>query len=255
MSGAGAQRRRTALVTGAAGTMGKAATAGLLADGVRVAMADLDARALERAAREVAGAAAADQLTTIAFDVTDPLACGSAVERIGREFGPIDILVNNAGILSRNKLADTTPEEWHRVLAVNLDGAFYLCRACVPGMKERRWGRIINISSVAAKSGGITAGTAYSVSKSAMIGLTFTLAAETASSGITVNGIAPAYVKTPMVTEQLSEQDRRMVISKIPVGRYCEPEEFAHVVRFLASPMAGFITGEVIDQNGGLVFD
>jgi 3-oxoacyl-[acyl-carrier protein] reductase len=227
----------------------------LLADGVRVAMADLDARALERAAREVAGAAAADQLTTIAFDVTDPLACGSAVERIGREFGPIDILVNNAGILSRNKLADTTPEEWHRVLAVNLDGAFYLCRACVPVMKERRWGRIINISSVAAKSGGITAGTAYSVSKSAMIGLTFTLAAETASFGITVNGIAPAYVKTPMVTEQLSEQDRRMVISKIPVGRYCEPEEFAHVVRFLASPMAGFITGEVIDQNGGLVFD
>ena len=255
MSGAGAQGRRTALVTGAAGTMGKAATAGLLADGVRVAMADLDARALERAAREVAGAATADQLTTIAFDVTDPLACGSAVERIGREFGPIDILVNNAGILSRNKLADTTPEEWHRVLAVNLDGAFYLCRACVPGMKERRWGRIINISSVAAKSGGITAGTAYSVSKSAMIGLTFTLAAETASCGITVNGIAPAYVKTPMVTEQLSEQDRRMVISKIPVGRYCEPEEFAHVVRFLASPMAGFITGEVIDQNGGLVFD
>jgi len=235
--------------------MGKAAAAGLLADGVRVAMADLDARALERAAREVAGAAAADQLTTVAFDVTDPLACGSAVERIGREFGPIDILVNNAGILSRNKLADTTPEEWHRVLAVNLDGAFYLCRACVPGMKERRWGRIINISSVAAKSGGITAGTAYSVSKSAMIGLTFTLAAETASCGITVNGIAPAYVKTPMVTEQLSEQDRRMVISKIPVGRYCEPEEFAHVVRFLASPMAGFITGEVIDQNGGLVFD
>ena len=255
MSGAGAQERRTALVTGAAGTMGKAATAGLLADGVRVAMADLDARALERAAREVAGAATADQLTTVAFDVTDPLACGSAVERIGREFGPIDILVNNAGILSRNKLADTTPEEWHRVLAVNLDGAFYLCRACVPGMKERRWGRIINISSVAAKSGGITAGTAYSVSKSAMIGLTFTLAAETASCGITVNGIAPAYVKTPMVTEQLSEQDRRMVISKIPVGRYCEPEEFAHVVRFLASPMAGFITGEVIDQNGGLVFD
>jgi 3-oxoacyl-[acyl-carrier protein] reductase len=88
-----------------------------------------------------------------------------------------------------------------------------------------------------------------------MIGLTFTLAAETASSGITVNGIAPAYVKTPMVTEQLSEQERQMVIAKIPVGRYCEPEEFAHVVRFLASPMAGFITGEIIDQNGGLIFD
>ena len=122
-------------------------------------------------------------------------------------------------------------------------------------MKERKWGRIINVCSFAAKSGGITAGTAYSVSKSAMIGLTFSLAAETTATGITVNGIAPAYVKTPMVTEQLSEEERQAVIAKIPVGRYCEPEEFAHVVRFLASPLSGFITGEIIDQNGGLQFD
>ena len=138
---------------------------------------------------------------------------------------------------------------------MNLDGAYCLCKACVPGMKKRKWGRIINVCSFAAKSGGITAGTSYSVSKSAMIGLTFSLAAETTATGITVNGIAPAYVKTPMVTEQLSDEEQRAVIAKIPVGRYCEPEEFAHVVSFLASPLAGCITGEIIDHNGGLQFD
>jgi 3-oxoacyl-[acyl-carrier protein] reductase len=250
-----APQPRTALVTGAAGTMGMAATMGLLADGIRVAMADINTKALEKARKDVSGAWAAERLYTIAFDITDAEACTRAVKQIEREFAPIDILVNNAGILSKYKIAETTPAEWHKVFAVNLDGAFYLCKACLPGMKERKWGRIINVCSFAAKSGGITAGTAYSVSKSAMIGLTFSLAAETTSTGITVNGIAPAYVKTPMVTDQLSEAERQAVIAKIPVGRYCEPEEFAHVVRFLASPLAGFITGEIIDQNGGLQFD
>ena len=122
-------------------------------------------------------------------------------------------------------------------------------------MKKRGWGRIINTSSVAAKSGGITAGTAYSTSKGAVIALTFSLALELASYGITVNGIAPAYVKTPMVTEQLTEKQRQELLKKIPVGRFCEAEEFAHVVTFLADDKAGFITGEIIDQNGGLHFD
>jgi len=163
--------------------------------------------------------------------------------------------VNNAGILSNNKLMATSPEEWSRVLRVNLDGAFYLSQAVVPGMKQRGWGRIINTCSVASKTGGLTAGTAYTASKGALAALTFSLAAETARYGITVNGIAPAYVRTPMITEQLSEEQRQAVLAKIPVGRFCEPEEFVHVVRFLAHPLAGFITGEIIDQNGGLIFD
>jgi len=187
----------------------------------------------------------------VVCDITDP----AAVERTAKRIGEVDILVNNAGILSNNKSEATSPEEWRRVLSVNLDGAFYMARAFIPGMKKRRWGRIVNTCSLAAKTGGLTAGTAYSVSKGALTSLTFSLARELASFGVTANGISPAYVKTPMITEQLSEAQRQALLKDIPVGRFCEPEEFAHVVRFLASPLAGFITGEVIDLNGGLLMD
>jgi 3-oxoacyl-[acyl-carrier protein] reductase len=141
------------------------------------------------------------------------------------------------------------------VLAVNLDGAMFWSQCVVPGMKAAGWGRIVNVGSLASKTGGITAGTAYSVSKGALAALTFTLARELASHGVTANAIAPAYVNTPMVTEQLSEAQRQALLKQVPVGRFCEPEEFAHVVSFLVSPMSGFITGEVIDLNGGLHMD
>jgi 3-oxoacyl-[acyl-carrier protein] reductase len=141
------------------------------------------------------------------------------------------------------------------VSAINLEAAFLLVRAFLPGMRAKRWGRIINMSSYAAKSGGLTAGTAYSVSKSALIGLTFATARETAGDGITANAIAPAYVMSPMVSEQLTEEQRVHQLAQIPVGRFCKPEEVAHTVSFLASPLASFITGEVIDMNGGLHFD
>jgi 3-oxoacyl-[acyl-carrier protein] reductase len=141
------------------------------------------------------------------------------------------------------------------VNAVNVDAAFLLSQAFLPGMRQRKWGRIVNVSSYAAKSGGLTAGTAYSVSKSALIGLTFSIARETAGEGITSNAIAPAYVMSPMISEQLTEEQRQRQLAQIPVGRFCEPEEVAHTVEFLISPLAGFITGEVIDMNGGLHFD
>jgi 3-oxoacyl-[acyl-carrier protein] reductase len=184
-------------------------------------------------------------------DITDPAAVKAAIGKIGA----VDILVNNAGILSNNKSEATSPEEWHKVLAANLDGAFYLAREVIPGMKARRWGRIVNTCSLAAKSGGLTAGTAYSASKGALTSLTFSLARELAPFGVTVNGISPAYVRTPMVMEQLTEAQRQALLAQIPVGRFCEPEEFAHVVRFLVSPLSGYITGEIIDLNGGLHMD
>jgi 3-oxoacyl-[acyl-carrier protein] reductase len=225
---------RTAVVTGAAGTMGRAVVKALATDGLRVIGLDL------RPAKDC-----------LACDVSDPAAVAQVVRRIGR----VDVLVNNAGILSNNKAAATTPEEWLRVLAANLDGAFYLSRLVIPGMRKRRWGRIVNTCSLAAKTGGLTAGTAYSASKGALTSLTFSLARELAPFGVTVNGISPAYVNTPMVTRQLTAAQRRAVRAQIPVGRFCEPEEFAHVVRFLVHPLSGFITGEIVDLNGGVIMD
>jgi 3-oxoacyl-[acyl-carrier protein] reductase len=241
---------KVALVTGAAGTMGFATVKFLVEDGCRVAMVDVNAPANDARARELGGAT-----FSIAFDVSDPEKVRVGHARIVAELGPVDVLVNNAGILSNNKAEATDDAEWRRVLAANLDGAFYLARAVIPEMKRRRWGRIINTCSLAAKTGGLTAGTAYSVSKGALTSLTFSLARELAPHGVTVNGISPAYVRTPMVTEQLTEAQRQVLLAQIPVGRFCEPEEFAHAVRFLAAPLAGFITGEILDLNGGLMMD
>jgi 3-oxoacyl-[acyl-carrier protein] reductase len=225
---------KTAVVTGAAGTMGRAVAKALAADGLRVVGMDV----------KPAGGC-------IVCDISDPRAVAQALRAIGR----VDVLVNNAGILSNSKSQATTPEEWRKVLAANLDGAFYLSRQVIPGMKKRRWGRIVNTCSLAAKTGGLTAGTAYSTSKGALTSLTFSLARELAPFGVTVNGISPAYVRTPMVTRQLTAAQRKAVLAQIPVGRFCEPEEFAHVVSFLVHPLAGFITGEIVDLNGGVIMD
>ncbi len=240
---------RVAVVTGAAGTMGMAAARRLAADNYKVALLDIAADRLAALAKELKGSLA------IAGDIAKPETVGAAVAEIEKTLGPVSVLVNNAGILSNNKSAETTPEEWRRVMGVNLDAAFYLARAVLPGMKERRYGRIVNVCSLAMKTGGLTAGTAYTTSKGAIGALTFSLAREVAAYGVTVNGIAPAYVKTPMVTEQLTEAQRQALLAQIPVGRFCEPEEFAHCVAFLVSPMSGFITGEILDINGGLHFD
>jgi 3-oxoacyl-[acyl-carrier protein] reductase len=223
---------KVAVVTGAGGTMGRAVVGALAADGMKVIGIDL-------------------RNAAVICDISDPAAVEAAIAKIGA----VDVLVNNAGILSNNKAEATSPDEWHKVLGANLDGAFYLAREVIPGMKARRWGRIVNTCSLAAKTGGLTAGTAYSTSKGALTSLTFSLARELAAFGVTVNGISPAYVRTPMVTEQLTEAQRQAVLAQIPVGRFCEPEEFAHVVRFLVSPLAGFITGEIIDLNGGVIMD
>lgn len=241
---------RIALVTGAAGTMGAATAVRLATDGHRVALVDVAAEGVSALAERIGDAA-----VPIAADLSTAEGALQAVAATERALGPVDILINNAGILSNNKIAETTQEEWRRVLAINLDGAFHLSRAVLPGMKERRFGRIVNTCSYAMKSGGLTAGTAYTVSKGALQALTFSLAREFAAFGVTVNGIAPAYVKTPMVTEQLTEAQRQALIAQIPVGRFCEPEEFAYCVAFFVSPLAGFITGEILDLNGGLQFD
>ena len=243
-------RGKVALVTGAAGTLGQATTKALLADGLKVIMADLNQERLITLASEFDG-----EVYPLAVDISNFDRVAAAYRKVVAEVGPVDILINNAGVLSNNKVRETSPAEWSKVFGANLDGAFYLSKLAIPHMLEQKWGRIINTCSMASKTGGVTAGTAYSASKGALLSLTFSLARETAAYGVTVNGIAPAYVKTPMITEQLTEVQRQELLQIIPVGRFCEPEEFAHVVRFLVSPLAGFITGEIIDLNGGLHFD
>lgn len=241
---------RAAIVTGAAGTMGLA-TARMLADeGYKVAMVDLPGARLDQAVASVG-----DSAKGYGIDVSDADQVAAGVRRIESELGPVEVLVNNAGILTNNKAAETSAQEWRKVMSVNLDGAFYLTQAVLPGMKARRSGRIVNTCSLAMKSGGLTAGTSYTTSKGALGALTFSIARETAPFGITVNGIAPAYVRTPMVEEQLTEEQRQALLKQIPVGRFCEPEEFAHCVKFFLSPLSGFITGEILDLNGGLHFD
>ena len=237
-------RGKTALVTGAAGVLGAATARTLAARGLRVVLVDIDAAGIEVVAAGIGAGA-----TAVPLDVSDADAVAAA------ELGEVDVLVNNAGVLSNNKAAQTTHEEWRRIIGVNLDGAFYMARRFLPGMKARRWGRIVNICSLAAKTGGLTAGTAYTASKGGMVALTFSLAREAAGDGVTVNGIAPAYIETPMVTEQLNDAQREALLRDIPVGRFCDAREVAHVVEFLVSPLSGFITGEIIDINGGLHLD
>jgi 3-oxoacyl-[acyl-carrier protein] reductase len=241
---------KTIVVTGAAGPMGMAVVRAVLEEGAQVALIDVDALRLDSVVRFLRGTTAG-----VPCDVTDAAAVRAAHQQVEKQLGPVDVLVNNAGVLSNTKAEATDDAEWRRVMAVNVDGAFYWSRAVLPGMKQRGWGRIINVASLAAKTGGLTAGTAYAASKGALASLTFSLARESAPHGVTVNAIAPAYVKTPMVTEQLNEAQQRQILAQIPVGRFCEPEEFAHAVVFLASPLSGFITGEMLDVNGGLQMD
>ncbi|MBI1173457.1 SDR family oxidoreductase [bacterium] len=239
---------KTALVTGAAGAIGASIARGFAQAGARLVLVDLAAAPL-RALADDLGAEA------VTLDLADSKALTQAAAGILDRHGRIDILVNNAGILSNAKMAVTSLEEWHRVQRINLDAAFLLSQAMLPAMRAARWGRVINMSSYAAKSGGLTAGTAYSVSKTAIIGLTYSIAREVAGEGVTANAVAPAYVMSPMVSEQLTDAQRAAQLAAIPVGRFCAPEEVAHAVLFLASPLAGFITGEVVDLNGGLHFD
>lgn len=238
------QTRKKALITGAGGAIGTAICERLASDGFDIVALDIVEDLLEPLETNLGA-------TTVCADLENLEALPSKIECVG----PVDVLVNNAGVLSNQKMLGQSLDDWHRIQRINLDSALILMQSLVPGMADRGWGRIINMSSYAAKCGGLTAGTAYTTSKAALTGLTFSVAREFASQGITANAIAPAYVMSPMVSEQLTDEQRANQLNAIPVGRFCEPAEVAHAVSFLASPLAGFITGEVIDLNGGLQFD
>ncbi len=241
---------RVALVTGAARGIGRAVALRLAAEGAAVALLDeREAEGTAQGIRATGGRALGFQL-----DIADPAAVEAAVAETVRSWGKVDILVNNAGIIARGTLLSITPEVWKRVLEVNVNGTFHCCRAVVPHLIARGYGRILNITSVAGKTGDVTAAPVYGTSKGAVNALTKSLARQLAPHGITVNAIAPHAIETEMSAEWSAEK-RAEVLHGIPLGRLGKPEEVAAAAAFLVSDEAGYITGEILDLNGGFFMD
>lgn len=243
---------KTSIVTGASRGIGKAISIALAKEGTKVALVDKDLEPSQEVASKInKDGGKTDAIQT---DVSDPEAVEKMVREVVNHFGSVDILVNNAGIILRGSFIDLNHKDWERVLSVNLGGTFNCCKAVVPHMVKKGGGKIINVSSVAGKIGDITASPAYGTSKGAINTFTKSLARQLAQFGINVNAVAPHAIETDMSAEW-SEEKRRAVIGSIPLKRMGKPEEVAEVVVFLASEGAGFITGEIINVNGGYLMD
>lgn len=240
---------RAAVVTGGASGIGAAIAARFAASGARVALWDVDAAAAQRVAATLPPVAGAGH-QAIAVDVTDAHSVQAATDRTVAAFGRFDILCCSAGITGPNKTTwEYEPEDWRRVMDVNVNGLFLCNRAAVREMLKNDYGRIINIASIAGKDGNPNA-PAYSTSKAAVIGLTKSLGKETAKTGIRVNCITPAAVRTP-IFDQMSQTHIDFMLSKIPMGRFGLVEEIAAMVAWLASEECSFSTGAVFDLSGG----
>ncbi len=243
-------KKRTALVTGASRGIGRAIALALAEQGAAVAVnANQSAEAAELVAAEIreGGGRAIVALA----DVSDGQAVARMVADIRAKLGPIDILVNNAAIDRAVAFEEITPEEWDRVLAVNLKGVFHCCQAVIGEMKERRSGKIICISSVAGLRGSLFGNVHYAASKAGMHGFVMTLARQVAPYGINVNAIAPGPIETEMFRQNVSGERRQQVLAGVPLGVMGQPEDIAHAAVFLASDWARFITGAVLRVNGG----
>jgi NAD(P)-dependent dehydrogenase (short-subunit alcohol dehydrogenase family) len=236
---------RVAVVTGGASGIGFGVARRFMAEGARVALWDVDGEGLKRATAELGG-----EVHGIELDLTDPAAVERAARDTAKAQGGIDILVASAGITGPNlPLADYPAEHWRRVFDVNVHGLFYCNKAVIPLMRAKDYGRIVNIASVAGKEGNPNA-SAYSASKAAVIGLTKSLGKELARTGIRVNCVTPAAVKTAIFA-QMKQEHIDFMLSKIPLGRFGLVEEIAALVAWLASEECAFSTGAVFDISGG----
>jgi acetoacetyl-CoA reductase len=238
---------QVALVTGGIRGIGLAICERLMNRGVKVAAGyGSNADAAQQFADKYAEAGVSVHQGNIGSDEDCERVIGEVLDR----YGQLDILVNNAGITVDKTMRKMTPEDWDRVIRVNLSGAFYLSRAILQHMLDRGYGRIVNISSVIGSAGGFGQAN-YAAAKSGMFGLTMSLALETASKGITVNSVTPGFITTDM-TAVIPAGAMEKIVTRIPVGRLGEPNEVARVVEFLADPESGYITGGVYPVNGGL---
>jgi len=244
---------RTAVITGAGSERGFGRTTALMMAerGCDIIAADLDAAGAKQTAqivREKTGRKASG----LAVNVADAASIEAMMKAAVQEFGRIDILVNNAGYTQQKKLMEISLEDWQNLLAVNLTGVFLCCQAVIPHMLENRYGRIVNISSLGAKNGGVTGGGHYCASKAGVIGFSKCVAKEVAQKGITVNCVAPGASKTDIGGIKFEE---KYIPADIPMGRRGEREDIAFAVAFLACEQAGYITGATIDVNGGAYMD
>ncbi|GLK81972.1 acetoacetyl-CoA reductase [Ancylobacter defluvii] len=235
---------RVALVTGGTRGIGAAVCKALKAAGYKVAA--------NYAGNEEAAAAftAETGIPTFKWDVSDFEACKAGVASVVAQLGPVDVLVNNAGITRDGMLHKMTAEQWYAVINTNLNSVFNMSRQVIEGMRERSFGRIVNISSINGQKGQIGQ-TNYSAAKAGDLGFTRALAQENANKGVTVNAICPGYIATEMVKAVPQEVIEKKVLPHIPVGRLGEPEEIARCVVFLAADEASFITGSTLSANGG----
>ena len=239
---------RIALVTGASQGIGRACALVLAQAGVTVALAARNEGKLAEAVAEIE--AAGGQAAAFGLDLASEESIKASAKAVLERFGKVEILVNNAGITRDGLMMAMKRADWDNVLGTNLTGAFLLTQAVLRPMLKNRWGRIINISSVVGRTG--QAGQVnYAASKAGLIGMTRSLAREVASRGITVNAVAPGYIETPM-TAALDAQQRAAILAQIPLGRVGTDAEIAQSIVFLASYAAGYITGHVLDVNGGM---
>jgi 3-oxoacyl-[acyl-carrier protein] reductase len=225
---------RRALVTGSARGIGRAIAEALAASGHEVVGLDLLEQEQGPLARVVHG------------DLSDP----SVPARVVADHGPFDVLVNNAALFLHQPLAEVTLDDFDRQVAVNFRATFLLCQAAAPLMAQRGWGRIVNISSIGARTGGVSQSAVYNATKAAIISLTKNFARNYGAAGVTANAVAPGAVESYM-TQHIIPEYRATYIAQIPLGRFSEPSEIASVVDFLASDRAGYINGATIDVNGG----
>ena len=239
---------QVAIVTGGARGMGAACSRRMAEEGAAVVVVDLYGAGARSVADEiVSGGGVA---TAVATDVTDEAQVGAMVQSAVNEHGPVGILVNCAGIIFRTRISDITKAEWDKVLDVNLNGTFLCCAAVLGGMKENRYGRIVNISSTAGRSVSTLGGAHYTASKAAVIGFTRAIAKETGSFGITANAICPGLIDTEMVRENCSPEQLQQYADSFPIQRLGTPEEVADLTLFLAAE-GGYITGACLDISGG----